>query len=437
MIEIEYPDLLAISVGSSGFEAKPGIQFAAQISSTRSGEIGYAMVVLQNAFNIEVEGKISIEIPQRAGLFKKTYLSTISPVGFRLKGAEVKAITIPIRTTLETPEGEYDLKMEVKGKLLGRGERIRGKKEKTIGRSLGKSAALSAGVSAILLPIVGGFALYSVSNTLKGKFIVNGRAEKAVLSPLKTREKIIFGKEDMEAYETAFSWLQATVEMLKKPEAMVFFAGSIEHWTRDLFQDEEVKLSSIEAKWIARYLAIQILSLVPTLIQTIAFQVGNKIKQGALKSKNLKQEMTSLFKNAIRPWTENLSEDQRIKFLALGAAMASYSIQSRMFNKKIDIIEYAKQIEYIWKEGYEKQTSEGDLQLAMLEFEWPIILDAVRCAPTLFPDREERLQNLDAILKVFESYLTLETKGKSKEIETVFRIATKIIRLAIDEEKKE
>jgi len=114
--DIEIPDFVAKFAGK-GFEAKPGIQFAGGIKSTqlKRGERTYLVFVLQNALNVPVHGEITIELPT-SRWFKRTNLSTISPVKFSLGGTEAEKLEIPIQTSVNTPEGEYEVKIHVMGK---------------------------------------------------------------------------------------------------------------------------------------------------------------------------------------------------------------------------------------------------------------------------------------------------------------------------------
>lgn len=423
MSNVEYPDLIRILADSSGFEAKPGVQFAGQILPARSGDTTISKVIIQNAFDTEIEGEISIDVPQKKGLFKKSYLSTVSPVPFRLESAEVKIVEIPIRTQFETPEGEYEVALSISGKQLAKGERIRGGKKK-VGTDWGKSGATSAVISAILLPVLGGVAVYQVSNTLKGKLRVIGRADIVDQSPLETKEQTVFGEQEIKYYKTAYEWFTNSSKILKQPKANVLFAGTIRPWIEELLQEKGVKPSKVELELISRFIAIQSLSIIPGLATTLALNVEEAIKQGICKIEDLQPNISSLNEIALKLWADNLSKDRKLMLLAMSAGLAWHSVYSRIFKKKVNILEQAKGIAKNWKE-------EGSKEWVIQNVLWPIIFDGVRAAPSIFPDKEERMEFYNSLLKAFKSYHPNE-KEYSQEL---LKMTVGLIEKVIDEEK--
>lgn len=411
-----------------------------QIFPAKSGETARLRVILQNALDSEVEGKVRVDVPQRVGLMSKTHLSTIPAVDFRLEGAEVRSIGIPIKTTMETPEGEYEITLEVSGKELASGKRVRGKK-KAVGTDLGKSAALSVGLSAVLLPILGGVAIQTVSSDFKGKLKISGRSERVDNFPLEKQEQTLFGTDDVRCYEIAYSWLEKSSEILRKPGTWMLLSETVRQWIMDLFQEKHTKLCNEEIEWMSRYVAYQSFSVIPLLTTTIAFEVGIKMKQGMLTPQDLRSDVTTIFDSAIKPWAGRVSKDQKLLFLALSAATAWHVIQKRMSKKEVNIVEIGKQISHTWQEGQKGSELEGSPEWAMQRIQWPLIFDGVRVSPTLFPEKKERVEHLNSILKVFKAYVP-EKEGipieglETKRGQYALGPTIKLIEWAIAEEKK-
>jgi len=308
-----------------------------------------------------------------------------------LEEAEVKVIEIPIRTQFATPEGEYDIDLSINGKQLTKGERIRGKK-KTVGTDWGKSATSSVALTALLLPL-GGVGGFRISNNLKGKLVVSGKADKIDQTPFKIKAESVFGGKELKDYQKVYEWLTNSIDLLKEQKTRVLFARILQPWINELFQEKGIIRSKPELELISRYVAFQILSLIPGLATTIAYKVTRAIKQGIHTTEELQPNISSINNVALKLWVDSISEDKKLFLLALSAAICWRSFKPQIGE---DILDLAKGIIKFWEE-------DGSQKTVFKTLVSPIIMDGIRVAPTLYPNPEERMNLYTDISEVYKS----------------------------------
>ncbi len=151
---IDFISLLSNITGGRGYEVKPGIQFGGGITrKIERGEIAYFNLIVQNALNTPVTAEIRVGLPLRK-MFKNTNLSTVSPTLIELGPSEVEQVNIPIKTSQDTPEGDYEIVISITGSGGEGGKRVRGIKKELQNKSrisITKSAAASAAITAFCL----------------------------------------------------------------------------------------------------------------------------------------------------------------------------------------------------------------------------------------------------------------------------------------------
>jgi len=217
----ELPDLIAMHYGPTyeKFEVKPGIQIGGGLSPGKisRGQQTRLTFILQNALDTKVEGEISLGVPSKKGLFKKTYLSTITPVSFTLNPTEVEMLQIPIGSDPQTPSDRYEVYIFIKGKGGKQGRRVRSSEtESGWAKAIGKSVA----VSAILLPLFGGISIYRPTREVKISFRVTEEVSKET-QPMEVNRRKIWTETHSKCYSIVEKWIRNGIEKLQKdPEVL-------------------------------------------------------------------------------------------------------------------------------------------------------------------------------------------------------------------------
>lgn len=348
--EVEIPDFVA-EFSEKGFETKPGIQFAGAITSNqlKAGERAHLMFIVQNALDAIVEGKINITVPS-SKWFKSTNISTISPVEFTLKGTEAERILIPIQTRSDTPEGEYEVQINIKGAGDKEGNRVRGKKEgKDWGKAAARSVAESVAVSAISL-FFGRVAIrvYTPSDNLKTSFVVKGQNSTVIESPLEISREKLWNEAINKSYETILSWINNYFEKdWKTDENLWAFVTAFFHVKLDsIFQSKHIIMSDEELDWLGRLMTYVTFGLKVYSIQNLAMYPLKKINT-LYYGKEIPEKETLLnslnfMGDVIHPWLVEMKDDffMRCFVLTGGIAIAGRSKKIKDMNFLKESIKY-------------------------------------------------------------------------------------------------
>jgi len=399
MQETEYPDILSSQVGKEGaYETKPGIQFAAYIIPQvgKAGERFLLRLILQNALDVPIEGKVHVDVPTTR-FFKSTLLSSPSDVPFLLDAIEVICIDIPIQSQLETPEADYEIKVQVEGKSIGKGNRIRERKE---GKEWGKAIGKSVLTSTLLLPF-GGVAIYTPSDTMKGKLSVSGRAESVNGTTTQPMITILFGRDDVALYQASHKWLSQFVEdakIVKNTEILLPSIGkSLMNVAKELFQEKQVTLSDEEALWIARYMAfVYLFYLLDSDINGIALDIAKRMKNGLISMQNLSSDVLSIYNIALKPHISNFTGKRKILLLAISTGLASSKIYEVIKKKEVSPVEFAELTQRIWDEN-DKSRVRNIIHFSLLYY-------PISQVETLFPQKDDALEHLKALKETLQSY---------------------------------
>jgi len=169
-LELKCPDILGqITDAEKRFETN-NIQFVGYLipHTIAAGERARLVFFLQNTLDVPVDVTVLVGVPSRV-LFAKTYLETIKEVAFRMGPVEVGRLEIPIQSSPETTDMDYDVEVEVRARPLGKGRRVRPSK---IDYSRIASAALKSLVGVALWALVGVGFITVPSNRIKTKLKV-------------------------------------------------------------------------------------------------------------------------------------------------------------------------------------------------------------------------------------------------------------------------
>jgi len=415
--EIEIPDFVA-SFSGKGFETKPGIQFAGAIKSNRlqRGERTYLLFVLQNALDATIEGEIKVVLPSTK-MFKSTNLSTVSPVPFTLKGMEVEKIEIPIQTSPNTPEGQYEVQITIKGKGGEGGNRVRGKKEgKQWGKAAAKSVASSVALSAVGLLFGGvGVRVYAPSDNLKTSFVVRDPAVAVTDSPLQVMREKLWDEKYAKIYVSLSGWISKCLadwrsnEKLKNQVATFFIPKLCK-----LFETKQIEMSEEELLWLGRLLAFATFNLGLVSIQnltTIPMKQANALYEGKeVPETPVWQDVLDFEKDIMQPWLSGMTDNQFYKRLAIIGAIYMAVKMGKQSDHGF--------IRSLADDGYSKFADEHyEPRKLMKLFHFFFVL-AVSLSKSLFPE-EERITHLRLLSIKVNGNLFMKEEDRQRLVEMI------------------
>jgi len=206
------PDILGqITKSDKRFEYK-GIQFVGGIypREIAAGERTYIFFILQNTLDVPVDFKVKVEVPETILLFMKTHLKSIKEVVVRIGPAEVGELRIPIQTSLETPDFEYEIKITIDSKPLGKGKRIRPKEYSKTISTIAKYVAINIATMPLGLKVV------PSRNEFNVKLIVTKEKRSTQYGELRYEYTSLWTEDDWRVWREAKRLLRERYEQILK-----------------------------------------------------------------------------------------------------------------------------------------------------------------------------------------------------------------------------
>lgn len=401
----DLPDLIAMRYGLTyeKFEVKPGIQIGGGLAPAKisRGQQTRITFILQNALDVQVEGKIHLVVPSKKGMFSRTYLSTISPVSFTLEPTEVEMLEIPIQSDPQTPSGSYEVLAFVEGKSREKGKRVRGAQTDS---GWTKALAKSVAISAVLLPLFGGISVYAPSREVKVAFSVSEEISKETRSAEINRKKLwttIHSKN----YPPVKEWVKKGVEIVQTDR------GAFDHVTSRC----RYRLSSIAPRLsLSREENEEWLAWTSLLL-------ADMIREGAfleLVSTNLTENLTEkggidtselVFQDEI---VDSLSDDDIINQLASIGTMAIVDILSEGKKSGNTIAQFCWSFvrpSFIRALSVKENVTEDYFGLLAC-----LVYFALKKTDSLFPNSEEKKQHLTSVENIVSTKKEITEKVRKR-----------------------
>lgn len=221
----------------------------------KRGEIAYFTLILQNALDTPVSAELTVVLPSRK-MFKNTSLSTVTSAFIDLGPTEVEQVNIPIKTTLDTPEGDYEIEIYVTGSGGEGGKRVRGiKKElrKEPRVSITKSVTASVAISAIGLffGVVGG-ALYVENNRIGVHMKVKGVRDSPMEGPLEIKRHKLWTQLHNEMDPKLGAYIQEAFNRYSSDSSLRDYTSTVfSKMYRDLFRSVQFDITEEENLWLS------------------------------------------------------------------------------------------------------------------------------------------------------------------------------------------
>lgn len=438
----EPPDfitLLSLYTGGEGFEVKPGIQFGGGCTQTiKRGEIGTASLVLQNALDVPVKAKVGVFLP-RSRMFKKTNLSTITPIIVELGPEEVEQIWIPFRASLDTPEGDYEIEIRVEGTGGEGGKRIRGirKELKDTHLAAGKSVAASIAVSAIGLFLTGrviGGRTYVEHDRVTMHTKVQGQTDKPSIKPIEIRRRQYWTELHRRIDFQLGRYLKEMLSKYSSDRATFnYVADTFTDLYEKLFESVGHATTDEERLWLGRGTTYAVLVKGGFYRYDISLPLLDKVVGITQQNKGLErplQEVLDFREDVLGFWLGRMKEKDRFKWLFAHLA-ANYTFPGmREKNPKTDPSALFSTLENF---VIRSLTTSDDGRDAQREAHLLTAIDnhlmkGIGDAEKLFEGTEETLRHLES-LKATLLKRSDQTHGLSRQQAMLQKIETKEVEL--------
>ena len=122
---IEYPDILGDLVEARQRWEVDGVQYQARFDpeTVAAGQVSHLSIFLQSAVDSPIEFSLSLEVP-KVPKQSQGFSVAESQISLPLQPGEVGELTIPTKVG-EIPAGIYPFRLNLRGKSLRRGQRVR------------------------------------------------------------------------------------------------------------------------------------------------------------------------------------------------------------------------------------------------------------------------------------------------------------------------